>query len=32
MKEEEFVSAVGGEEVIKYEVEMTKAIDIIKES
>ncbi len=30
MKEEEFVTTVGGEDAIKYEVEMTKAIDIIK--
>ena len=32
MKEEEFINAVGGEDAIKYEVEMEKAIDIIKES
>lgn len=31
MKEEEFVNAVGGEDAIKYEVEMEKAIDVIKE-
>lgn len=30
MKEDEFLSAVGGEDAIKYEVEMTKAIDVIK--
>ena len=32
MKEDEFVSAIGGEEMIKYDVEMNKAIDIIKEN
>lgn len=31
MKEEEFLTAIGGEEMIKYDVEMNKAIDIIKE-
>lgn len=32
MKEEEFVSAIGGEDVVKYEIEMEKAIEIIKEN
>ncbi len=31
MSESEFVSAIGGDEMIKYDVEMNKAIDIIKE-
>ena len=29
MKEEEFVSAIGGEEAIKYDLRMRKALDII---
>lgn len=32
MKEDEFVTAIGGEDMIKYDVEMNKAIDIIKEN
>ena len=32
MKEEEFVSAIGGEEAIKYDLRMRKALDIIKEA
>ncbi|MCH5166495.1 MAG: trigger factor [Erysipelotrichales bacterium] len=32
MSEEEFVNAIGGEEMIKYDVEMNKAIDILKEN
>lgn len=31
MKEDEFLSAIGGEEAIKYEIEMKKALDIVKE-
>lgn len=31
MKEDEFLKAIGGEEMIKYDCEMKKAIEIIKE-
>ncbi len=31
MKEDEFLNAIGGEEMIKYDLEMRKAIEIIKE-
>ena len=31
MKEDEFLAAIGGEDMIKYDVEMKKAMDIIKE-
>lgn len=31
MKEDEFVSAIGGKEMIKYDCEMKRAIEIIKE-
>ncbi len=31
MKEDEFLSAIGGEEMIKYDLEMRKAIEIVKE-
>lgn len=31
MKEDEFIAAIGGDEMIKYDIEMNKAIDIIKE-
>lgn len=31
MKEDEFLTAIGGKEMIKYDLEMKKALDIIKE-
>ena len=31
MKEDEFLSAIGGRELIKYDLEMKKALDIVKE-
>lgn len=31
MKEDEFLNAIGGEDMIKYDLEMRKAIEIIKE-
>ena len=32
MKEEEFVTAIGGEEGIEYDLKMKKALEIIKEA
>lgn len=31
MSEEDFLNAIGGEEVVKYDIEMKKAIEVIKE-